>query len=159
VVNPAEEVGMSTEDKTQANDTVLRRYGEIMASHDYDRLEEVLHPEYVAEWPQSRERVRGARNMQRIMEDYPGGRIDYDVEAEVLGDQPRYAMTPTFQLVKIAGTGDRLTSWGKGSYPDGSEWYIVTISTFEDEKIIRQVEFFAPIYEAPDWRAHLVELM
>jgi hypothetical protein len=58
-----------------------------MASHDYGRLEEVLHPEYVAEWPQSRERVRGARNMQRIMEEYPGGRIDYDVEAEVLGDR------------------------------------------------------------------------
>lgn len=151
---------MPSDEKTQANEAVLRRYGEIMASHDYGRLEEVLHSDYVAEWPQSRERVRGAKNIQRIMEEYPGGAIDYDLEGEVrLGDKPRYAMTPTFQLVKVAGTGDRLTSWSKGSYPDGSDWYIITVSTFEDEKIIKQVEFFAPVYEAPDWRSQLVESM
>lgn len=42
-----------------------------MASNDFDSVAEVLHGEFVLEWPQSGERIRGARNFALVNREYP----------------------------------------------------------------------------------------
>jgi hypothetical protein len=148
---------MAQNDQVSANERVLRRYSEIMSQRDYDSLDEVLHRDYITEWPQSGEVVHGVENLRRLLRGYPGGDPEFREAEVLLGDEERYAMTPTFNLVKIEGSGDRFTAWARAAYPDGTEWFIVSVSTFKDGKVWRQVEFFAPTFDPPDWRSEWVE--
>ena len=66
-------------------------------------------------------------------------------------------MTPTFNLVRIEGTGDTFTVVARSRYPDGSEWYVISLLTLRDGKVAKQLAFFAPCYPPPGWRAQWVE--
>ena len=74
-------------------------------------------------------------------------------DPEIVGPREHYVMTPTFQVVKVEDDGDQLTSYVKSKYPDGSDWYIISFTSFKDGKIIKRVDFYAPFFEAPAWRA------
>ncbi len=109
--------------------------------------------------PQSGERVRGIDNLIATLSHLPG-RVAPDIKhAQVIGEEPRYVMTPTFNLVRVEGTGDTLTVFNRTQYPDGSDWYVISIVTLRDGKIAKHVAFFAACYEAPEWRAQWTELM
>jgi ketosteroid isomerase-like protein len=143
------------------NREVLERMMEIITNGELDALPEVLHPDFVQVMPQSGERVVGIENFRRILESMPGrtgaSGLKIARDPHIAGDEEHYVMTPTFNVVKVEGTGDELTSYVKGRYPDGSDWYIVTLSSFRDGKIVKRVDFFAPFYDAPEWRSAWVE--
>ncbi len=44
----------------------------------------------------------------------------------------------------------------KTRYPDGSDWYTVSVYSFLDGRISKQVVYFAPVMPAPEWRAQWV---
>lgn len=139
------------------NREVLERLNVMIGDRDYDALGEVLHPDFVQEMPQSGERVVGIENFRRILENMPGLK---DRPAGIVlhvpyigGDEEHYILTPTFQVVKVADSGDELTSYVQATYPDGSEWYVVTFTSFKDGKVIKRVDLFAPFYDAPEWRS------
>jgi len=138
---------------------LVRRFLEIMDTREYKALGEVLHPEFVIEWPQSGERVRGVKNALAVFANYPGGLGEGFApdRTEVLGAEPRYVMTPTFNVIRLEGTGDTITAYTKTRYPDGTDWYVVSLVTVRDGAIVKQVSFFAPVYPAPAWRAAWVE--
>ena len=94
------------------------------------------------------EAARGEKTLYNAM---------YQGDPYFQGEDEHYVMTPTFQVVKVEGTGESLTSYVKARYPDGSDWYIVTFSTFKEGKILKRVDFYAPFYQAPAWRAKWVE--
>jgi ketosteroid isomerase-like protein len=138
---------------------ILERLGEIIRKGDVESLKEVLHPDFVQEIPQSGERVAGIENFKRILENLPGGGSSITIAADpyIAGQKEHYVMTPTFSVVKVDGVGDELTSYVKAKYPDGSDWYIVSFTSFKDGRIIKRVDFYAPFFEPPDWRAEWVE--
>ena len=146
---------------THHNREVLERTMKLITERDYDSLEDVLHPDFVQEMPQSGERVVGIANFRKILENLPGGGSTLSManDPHIAGDEEHYVMTPTFTVVKIDGTGDELTSYVKAKYPDGSDWYIVTFSSYKDGKMVKRVDFYAPLYEAPPWRAEWAERM
>ena len=141
------------------NRAVLERMMEIIKNHEYDALDEVLHPDFVQEIPQSGERVRGVENFRKTLMGLPGSDTAMSLAADpfIAGDEEHYILTPTFNVVKVGGTGDELTSYVKVKYPDGSDWYVVSFSSYKDGKCIKRVDFFAPFFEAPEWRADLAE--
>lgn len=143
------------------NRAVLAHLFSILSAGNVDALDEVLHDDYVQTMPQSGERVVGLANYRAIIENYPGAPDHIVVAASagihVAGHGPHYVMTPTFNLVRVEGEGDELTSYVKAKYPDGSEWYVINFITLKDGKILRSTDFFAPIFEAPEWRAQWVE--
>jgi ketosteroid isomerase-like protein len=140
---------------------VLHRFFEILNSGSFDELEEVLHQEFVSDTPQSGERVRGIENQRQIFRNFPGGigggRAVEDIH--VVGSERQLIMTPTFHIVQVEGIGDSLSVYVKGHYPDGTDWFIVNLVTFRDGKISRTIQFFAPLFEPPGWRARWVEKM
>jgi len=139
---------------------VLSRLFEILAGGDLAALDEVMQPDYEQYIPQSGERVAGLADYRSIIENYPErqGRSVLTPQGEfhIAGHGPHYVMTPTFNLVKVAGDGDELTSYVKAVYPDGSEWFIVNFFTFREGKIARSIDFFAPVFEPPAWRSQWV---
>ena len=140
---------------------VMRRFVEILNTNQLDALGEVMTEDIVQETPQSGERVRGLANVRAIFENYPGseGRAIKTDQVAVLGDEPRYVMTPTFNLVRVAGTGEHPVTIVKSRYPDGSDWWIIGLITMRDGKMAKQVTYFAPAFPPPEWRAQWVELM
>jgi hypothetical protein len=141
------------------NRATLGRMMNIVSTGDYDALEEVLDPGFVQEIPQSGERVVGIENFRKTLQNLPGGGTSMSIsdDPHIAGDQEHYVMTPTFTVVKLEGTGDELTSYVRVTYPDGSDWYIVSFSSYRDGKMTKRVDFFAPFFDPPEWRAQWVE--
>ena len=130
--------------------------------HDDEAVGKLLHPDFVEEWPQSGERIRGWENLRRMLEAYPGrdsGGIGTHEVRDVAGAKDEWVMTPSFTPLHIEGTGDTYTVQSQGHYPDGSEWFVVHIIRLKDDKIFRVTTYFGPTFEAPEWRAPFVEPM
>jgi hypothetical protein len=150
---------MAEQGKASHNRAILERMIEITGSGEYDALEEVAHPDFVQEIPQSGERVVGVENFRKILEGLreQGGGISLTADAHIAGRHEHYVMTTTFNVVRVEGDDDELTSYVKARYPDGTDWYIITFSSYADGKMIKRVDFFAPFFEAPEWRSQFVE--
>jgi hypothetical protein len=135
---------------------LFERLMEIMNHSDWDALGEVYHDDYVEEYPQSGEVFRGLANARAVRENYPGGIVEQgpqDRHTRVISATPEWVRTPAFTVVRVAGTGDTATATFRSRYPDGSTWWVVTIFEVRGDKIARAAMFFAPLFDAPDWRA------
>ena len=119
---------------------IAREFWRLMASNDFDAVAAVLAPEFVLEWPQSLERIRGINNFVRMNREYPAhGRWQFSVHRIVGGD------TEAASDVSIT---------------DGAQSArAVSFFTVERGRIVRLVEFWPEPYAAPANRSHLVELM
>ncbi len=146
--------------------SVTEMYGRYMDAanrRDYDAVSEFLTDDYVEEYPQSGERVRGFANVRAILDNYPGGGVQpgnlYMATARLVGTEERWVMTPTFAVLRVTGTADNYTAVVRARYPDDTDWYIISIIELRDMKIRKSTIFFAPVFEAPAWRAQWVEQM
>ncbi len=134
---------------------VIETFLEIQSRKEWDRLPEVLDPGYVETYPQSGETIRGIENARAVREDYPGGRggLSPVIRHDVVGAADRWVMSPSFTVMRIEGSSDRYTYVLKTRYPDGSDWYVISIVDVPDGLITRASAYFAPEFPAPDWRA------
>ncbi|HEY8657207.1 MAG TPA: nuclear transport factor 2 family protein [Candidatus Limnocylindria bacterium] len=138
---------------------LLDRFLDALNTNRYDRLEDLLSEDCVSEYPQSGEVIRGRQNIRAIFENYPGGRLENSIDKESarVVRTDAWVMTPTFALVRVIGSGDNTTAVWKVRYPDGSTWWVVNLIEIRDSRIVKQVSYFAPMFEAPAWRAQWVE--
>ena len=136
------------------------RMHRAMSTRDRELMRSVLADDFVEEYPQSGERVRGFDNYWSIGEHYPGGLPD--AEDEVLETRPNAAVklvAPSFALVSVEGAGNSGTATLRITYPDRSVWWAVMLYRLRDGRIVRMTTFFAPEYRAPEWRSQWVERM
>lgn len=120
-----------------ARDVVLRFY-ERMGNNDFRAAAESLHEDYLLEWPQSGERIRGRENFIAVNEHYPAaGRWSFRVDRVLAeGDQ----------VVTQVGVSDGVT---RGT--------AIAFSRVRDGRIARQVEFWPEPFEPAPWRRLWVE--
>jgi ketosteroid isomerase-like protein len=137
--------------------TVFERYLRATNARDAVALTELVHPDFEDVYPQSGERTRGAANLQAIIEHYPGGGYVGSGLERIVGTEDRWVMTPAFSVLRIEGAGDTFTGVSRGRYPDGTEWFIVTIGQMRDGKVWRAETYFAETFEPPAWRSSWVE--
>ena len=144
-----------------ANHKVIEHYIEILNSGASERLAEVLDPEYVQVIPQSGEVLRGIDNFAQVMRNYPGidrARVDM-LATKVTSPGEHDLITSgigpfaTYNLVRMEGEGDTLTAYSLVRYPDGDEWFLVSIATLRNRKIVKEIWFFGPMFEPPAWRS------
>ena len=133
------------------HERVLGVFAEIMSAHDWDRLGETLHADAVFEYPQSGERFRGLASIRAQFENYPDLDPGTSQLAEVIGDDA-FALTPAYTLIRVEGSGGRGTAVVRVRYPDGSMWWAVNIYELRDSRITRCRAYFAPDFDAPEWR-------
>ena len=123
---------------------------------NFDVLGRLQHDDFVQEFPQSGEVIRGRENFRRAHESYPGGTPLNEVQ-QVIGTEDRWVMAPTFTFVRLVGAGDTFVAESEATYPDGSEYHVVTIIEIRDAKVLRARTYFAAPFEAPAWRANWTE--
>lgn len=140
---------------------IIELYGKALSGRRFDLLAEVLAEDYVEEYPQSGETVRGRDNLIAIIRNYPG--LDPDAplgDVSTLSVKPSDAykvVAPTFSVVRVQGAGDSGVSTLRATYPDGSRWWVVGLYTLRSGKIASSRTFFAPDFPAPAWRAQWAE--
>ncbi len=119
---------------------IVRRFWETMQTNDFRAASLLLADDYVLEWPQSQERLRGRDNFAQVNEEYPAhGRWQFTIH-------------------KIVGNATEAVS--DVAITDGTvRARAITFSTVLNGKITRQVEFWPENYPAPENRRHLVEMM
>ena len=126
---------------------------EMLQARAFDRLSEFIRPDCVQEYPQSGERFVGIDNIRAVYERYPGGLGQQDLASLRVADRDRpWAMAPNFTLVRVSGSGDSYTSAVKARYPDGSDWYVISMIELVDGRMAHGTIFFAPVFDAPEWR-------
>jgi hypothetical protein len=153
--------GAATAGETATRD-VIARYVKAVHDQDLDTMTSLQHPEFIEDWPQSRERIRGGQNFRRIMENYPGGLegAEADISMDrVIGGEDHWMVAPTFAMVRVSGADDVHTAVVKLRYPGGEEWFFVSLIALKDGLIHRCTSFFAPTYPSPEWRRDWVELI
>jgi ketosteroid isomerase-like protein len=118
--------------------TVVQEFWRLMATNDFSSVGAVLAEEFVLDWPQSNERIRGRQRFAAMNAEYP-------------------AHGPwRFSIHRIVG--NRTEAVSEVSITDGvQQAKAVTFFTIADGKIIRIVEYWPEPYPAPANRKHLVE--
>jgi SnoaL-like protein len=142
--------------ETGNRDTVTR-YLAASAANDWDALGRLRAAEWVEEWPQSGERIRGTDNYRRIHEQFPGGMPQYDIH-RVVGSEDRWVASPLFTPVKIIGSGDAWMVEGLFRYPNGETYIGIKHLELHDGRVAHETTYWAPSFEAPEWRRAWVEL-
>jgi ketosteroid isomerase-like protein len=135
-----------------AHERLMRTLAEVVSGHQWDRLSEVFHEDAVLEYPQSGEVFRGVRNIRGQFENYPGLEPGTSHLEEVVGDTT-YAITATYTVIAVEGSGRYATAVIRVRYPDGSWWWVLNLNEVRDGRVIRSRSYFAPDFEPPDWRA------
>jgi ketosteroid isomerase-like protein len=105
---------------------------------DFDAAGTLLHDDFVCEWPQSGERIRGRENFVAINQYYPG----------------QWRCT----IQRILVCADEVVT--ETQVRDGDEQYTaISFFTLAGGKIVHVREYWPDPYPAPEWRAQWVERM
>lgn len=123
----------------QQNRNSLERRFVAFERHDIDAFIGLLDDDYLEEYPQSGERIRGKDNRRKIAENYPGGLpslIDHT-----------YKVSDDFAVIETT------------LEYEGNQMYVCEMVEFEDGKMKRARAYFGEPFEAPEWRAQWVESM
>jgi hypothetical protein len=123
-----------------------------VTGHEWDQLAEAFHENAVLEYPQSGEVFRGIANIRAQFESYPDIEPGTSELAEVTSDDA-YALTASYTVIRVEGSGNHGTAVIRVRYPDDSWWWAINLFEITDGRMIRCRAYFAPDFPAPDWRA------
>ena len=117
---------------------LIERFWQLMRSNDFRSVGAVLADEFVLDWPQSNERIRGRDNFVAMNEEYPAhGRWEFTIHRIVGND--------------LEGVSDV-------SVTDGvQKGRAISFFSTRDAKIVSIVEFWPEPFEPAENRKHLVE--
>jgi SnoaL-like domain len=139
---------------------IITRLVKTLNEQNYDLWETLVTEDYFEEYPQSGEVIRGPKNVRAAVENYPQGLAKDSLDmsdARVAATDARWVRTPTFTFVRVEGSGNVGTAAFKARYPNGSTWWIVILYELRGDRLAKATAFFAPIFEAPEWRKPYVE--
>lgn len=125
-----------------------RKLRDIYESSDPQKLAEGMNEmaaqDFVQEWPQSGERIRGLENVTALNEQYE----------QATGTSPKMTVR------RIVPPGDAWIVEATIDYGDGVPVSAVTIlETNAKGELVHETDYFASPFEAPEWRRKFVEQM
>lgn len=120
----------------QAVRAALQRHWEASDASDFEVEHEIYREDAVLDYPQSGERIRGRRNIQRSRTVQP--------------NKKRFAVR------RMIGSGDLWVTEFVLTY-DGVPSYTVSIMEFRDGLVAHETQYFADRFDPAPSRADLVE--
>jgi SnoaL-like domain len=112
---------------------------ELMSDLDTESGYELRHEDFVMEMPQSGERIRGREKMRAFQAAFGQA-------------------APAMRLRRVLVREGLWVAEVVSDY-DGRIFHYVSIVELKDGKMWRDMRYYAEPFEAPEWRAHLVERM
>jgi predicted SnoaL-like aldol condensation-catalyzing enzyme len=119
---------------------VAEKLWTALQASDWETAGNYLHDDFIQEWPQSGERIIGRDNAIAIEQNFPGG-------------------LPTMRFRRTLAGGDLAVLEVELTYADGSRYLGVSILELRDGKVVRETDYYAQPFQAPEWRVQWVERM
>jgi len=121
-------------------EAIVREFWRLMETNDFQSVKQVLADDLIVEWPQSKERIRGAENFARMNAEYPAhGRW-------------------RFRINQMVASPDRVVT--QVSVTDGTQSAEpISFFTVAGGKIVHLLEYWPEAFAPADNRRHLVEPM
>ena len=119
-----------------SNEAVVERLIACINDRRIEIMDELFHDDATMDWPQSRERVRGAENRRAIYGAFP--------------------QLPTITPRRMISDGDLVVLEASLDY-SGPTYETVFIFEFRDGRIAKETAYWSDAFDAPAWRAEWVE--
>jgi SnoaL-like domain len=119
--------------------STVERYWRLVGAGDWEGATALMHHDFVEEWPQSGERLRGTGNWLSMITAHPN--------------------PPAITAIQTWGGDDLYVTHAAFDYAgDGSPpWQVLAVMEFRDGKIVRILQVFGAPFEASEWRSEWVE--
>jgi ketosteroid isomerase-like protein len=124
----------------EENRHVVEQFWAAMNTNDFRGAGAWLHDDYVLDWPQSKERIRGRANFAAINEHYPAAGPWRFVVERLIADEHGVASD-------VAVTGGAISA------------RVVTFSEMVEGKIVHQTEYWPDPFPAAEWRAQWAQVV
>lgn len=121
---------------TNRNEAQVERLIACINDRQIEVMDELFHDDATMDWPQSRERVRGAENRRAIYGSFP--------------------QLPTITPRRMQSAGDLVVLEATLDY-GGPTYETVFIFEFRDGRIEKETAYWSEPFDAPEWRAAWVE--
>ena len=118
------------------NEAVIERLIACINDRNIAVMDELFHDDAIMDWPQSRERVRGADNRRAIYRSFP--------------------QLPTITPRRMLSAGDIVIAEATLDYA-GPKYETVFIFELRDGRISTETAYWSEAFEAPEWRSEWVE--
>ena len=118
------------------NEAVIERLIACINDRNIQVMDELFHDDATMDWPQSRERVRGAANRRAIYSSFP--------------------QLPTITPHRMLSAGDLVIAEATLDYA-GPTYETVFIFELRDGRITKETAYWSEAFEAPEWRSEWVE--
>lgn len=119
---------------------VVREFWRLMGTNNFASVAAVLAPEFILEWPQSKERIRGAENFAQMNANYPAhGVWTFTINQLVAAETEAVSDVTVTDGVQIGRA--------------------ISFFTIAHGKVTRLVEFWPEPFPAPENRTQFVEPM
>jgi len=118
------------------NEAIVERLIACINDKRIEIMDELFHDDATMDWPQSRERVRGAVNRRAIYGAFP--------------------QLPTITPRRMFSSGEIVVAEATLDY-GGPTYETVFIFEFRDGKIEKETAYWSDAFDPPDWRAEWVE--
>lgn len=113
---------------------LVRVMREALAANDVERMAPYLAADYVEDYPQSRELVRGVGALQRLLSEHPEApRVVSPTRLTIIGEE-------TVAAEEVAMYGDE-------------RWWVIALLSIADGKVTGQRAYYGRPLEPPAWRA------
>ncbi len=117
---------------------LIARYWEAVRDRDLERVRACVTEDFVEDWPQSGERIRGIDNWHAMATSHP--------------------TFPGVDLVRTIGGGDVWVTEARFDYGGGRPpWSVCAIFEFSGDRIAKVTEYFGTPFDAPEWRKEFTE--
>lgn len=118
---------------------VVKKYWSLMQSNDFQSVGQVLSDDFVLEWPQSGERIRGRENFAAMNAEYPAhGRWRFTINRLIGDDVQAVTDVSLTDGVQVARA--------------------ISFFSIADGKVQKMIEFWPDPFPAEENRTHLVEV-
>lgn len=119
-----------------SNEAVVERLIACINDKHIEVMDELFHDDATMDWPQSRERVRGAVNRRAIYGAFP--------------------QLPTITPRRMFSSGELVVAEATLDY-GGPTYETVFVFEFRDGKIEKETAYWSDAFDPPAWRAEWVE--
>jgi len=119
---------------------LVQRLWRAIGHAEWDVAAELLHDDFVQEWPQSGERIVGRDDALAVNREFPGG-------------------PPRMTVRRALSAGELGVMETELAYADGSRFRGVSIVEVREGRIVRETDYFGEPFPAPQWRARWVQRM
>ena len=120
------------------NIELITTFWGLFSEQKWDQAATLLHEDFMAIWPQSRERMVSAKNFIDVNRYYPGNH--------------------KIEIIHLFETSNKVLTTVWIAADTGQKTFANSIFDIQNGKILKIEEYWAEPYAAPQWRKQWVEL-